>query len=110
MADDLTPGTTDLDTPAGEALQTRRRAGGRAAHERSRLPQQRPWSQPRLRYQPTEVISADELESIHQASLRLLAETGMDFLDPDARAALAAAGAETSPDSQRVRFDPAMLA
>jgi trimethylamine--corrinoid protein Co-methyltransferase len=98
-----------MDTAAGEALQTRRRAGGRAAHERSRLPQQRPWSQPRLRYQPTEVISADELESIHQASLRILAETGMDFLAPDARAALAAAGAETSPDSQRVRFDPAMV-
>ena len=87
----------------------RRRAGGRAGHERSRLPPQRPWAQPRLRFRPTEILSADEIESIHQASLRVLSELGMDFLDPDAREALRAAGAETSPDSQRVRFDPAMV-
>lgn len=100
---------TDLDTPAGDALVTRRRAGGRAAHERSRLPQQRPWAQPRLPYEPTAVISADELESIHLASLRVLAETGMDFLDPQARSVLEAAGAQVEPGGQRVRFDPAMV-
>jgi trimethylamine---corrinoid protein Co-methyltransferase len=100
---------TDMDTPAGEALQTRRRAGGRAAHERSRLPQQRPFAQPRMPYAPTAVISADELESIHVASLRVLAETGMDFLDPDAREHLRRAGAEVETDGQRVRFDPAMV-
>ena len=76
---------TDLDTPAGEALIGRRRAGGRAAHERSRLPQQRPFRQPRMPYEPTRAISDDELDAIHRASLRVLAETGMDFLDPDSR-------------------------
>jgi trimethylamine--corrinoid protein Co-methyltransferase len=60
-------------------------------------------------YGPTEVLSADEIESIHQASLRVLSELGMDFLDADAREALRAAGAETSPDTQRVKFDPAMV-
>ena len=50
----------------------RRRSGGRPTGERSRLPQQRPWAQPRMRYRPTEVVSADELESIHVASLRVL--------------------------------------
>ena len=34
---------------------------------------------------PTEVVSADELESIHDASLRILAEIGMNFLDAEAR-------------------------
>jgi trimethylamine--corrinoid protein Co-methyltransferase len=99
---------TDLDSTAGQALQ-RRRSGGRAGHERSRLPPQRPWAQPRMRYGPTQVLSADEIESIHRASLRVLAELGMDFLDADAREALRAAGAETSPDTQRVKFDPAMV-
>src|SRR5256885_15769899 len=75
--------------PAGER---RRRQGGRATGERSRLPQQRPWAQPRIRYRPTEVVSADELESIHDASLRVLEEIGMDFLDEEARDLLAAAG------------------
>ncbi len=46
------------------AAQGRRR--GRERHgsgaDRSRLPAQRPFSQPRLRYRPTEVVSVDELE------------------------------------------------
>ncbi|MEJ7697027.1 MAG: trimethylamine methyltransferase family protein [Candidatus Limnocylindrales bacterium] len=46
---------------------------------------------------------------MHVASLRVLSEIGMDFLDPDARELLRAAGAQTSPDDQRVRFDPDMV-
>ena len=56
-------------------------------------PQQPPWAQPRMRYRPTEILSADELESIHTGSLRVLSEIGMDFLDADAREVLRAAGA-----------------
>ena len=63
-----------------------------------------------MRYAPTEAVSADELESIHEASLRILEEIGMDFLDPDARALLAAAGARVEAGSERVRFDRAMVA
>ncbi|HEY8800364.1 MAG TPA: trimethylamine methyltransferase family protein, partial [Candidatus Limnocylindrales bacterium] len=92
--------------PAGER---RRRHGGRATGERSRLPQQRPWAQPRMRYRPTEVVSADELESIHDASLRILEEIGMDFLDEGARDLLTAAGARVEPGTQRVRFDRDMV-
>jgi trimethylamine--corrinoid protein Co-methyltransferase len=96
------------EAPTGEVA-PRRRSGGRAGHERSRLPQQRPWQQPRIRHAPTELLSADELESIHTASLRVLAEIGMDFLDEGARDVLRTAGADVQPDSQRVRFDPAMV-
>ncbi len=60
-----------------------------------------------MRYRPTEVVSADELESIHHASLRILAEIGMNFLDAGSRERLAAAGA--SVDGDRVRFDPDMV-
>jgi trimethylamine---corrinoid protein Co-methyltransferase len=103
-----------VDPAAGSSAETgarRRRAGGREGHGgRSSLPQQRPWAQPRLRYAPTKVVSEDELESIHDASLRVLEEIGMDFLDPDARELLRAAGASVDLGSERVRFDRAMVA
>ena len=75
----------------------------------SRLPVQRPFAQPRMIYRPTEVVSADELEAIHDASLRILAEIGMDFLDPESRDLLAAAGAKVESGSNRVRFDPELV-
>ncbi len=99
---------TPAEMPTGEVA-PRRRGGGRAGHERSRLPQQRPWQQPRIPYEPVRVLSDDEIESIHQASLRVLSEIGMDFLDEGARDLLKAAGAEVTPGSERVRFDPAMV-
>ena len=80
MPDVTDPEPTDSDRPT-----PRRRSGGREGHARSPLPPQRPWAQPRIRYRPTEVLSADELESIHVGSLRVLAEIGMDFLDAEAR-------------------------
>jgi trimethylamine--corrinoid protein Co-methyltransferase len=93
----------------GHDLARRRRSGGREGHERHLLPQQRPWAQPRMRYRPTGVVSADELEAIHVASLRVLEEIGMDFLEPESRELLRAAGARVEPGSERVRFDPAMV-
>ncbi|MGI9029982.1 MAG: trimethylamine methyltransferase family protein, partial [Ilumatobacteraceae bacterium] len=84
-----------------------RRRGRRGGGERPRVPVQRPFAQPRLHYRPTEVVSADELESIHQASLRVLSEIGMNFLDPESRELLQAAGAAV--DDERVRFDPEMV-
>ncbi len=73
------------------------RAGGR-----SKLPPQRPHSQPRLRYAPTEVVSADELEHIHLSSLRVLQEIGMDVLNPEARDIFVAAGGVA--DGERIRI------
>ena len=87
----------------------RRRRTGRAVGERSRLPQQRPWAQPRMRYQPTDGVSADELESIHVASLQILEEIGMDFLDAEARDLLGSAGAQVESGTERVRFEPGMV-
>jgi trimethylamine--corrinoid protein Co-methyltransferase len=102
---------TDPPDPATGADEPgrRRRGGGREGHARSALPQQRPWGQPHLRYPPTAVVSADELEAIHAASLRVLAEIGMDILDPDARELLRSAGADVVPGAARVRFDPDMV-
>ena len=60
-----------------------------------------------MRFDPIRAVSDDELESIHQASLRVLTETGIDFLDGTARRQLADAGADV--DDNRVRFDPELV-
>ena len=60
-----------------------------------------------MRFDPIRAVSDDELESIHQASLRVLAETGIAFLDGTARRQLADAGADV--DDNRVRFDPELV-
>ena len=70
---------------------------------------QLPWRLVENPYQPIEVISADQLEQIHHASLRILAEIGMDFLHPEALSILSEAGADVSTGTERVRFDPAWI-
>ena len=60
-------------------------------------------------YRPIEVISDDQVEAIHVASLRILADIGMDFLHPEALDILGQGGADVAVGSQRVRFDPALI-
>jgi trimethylamine--corrinoid protein Co-methyltransferase len=63
-----------------------------------------PWRHYRNPYKPIEVLSADQIEAIHESSLKVLEEIGMDFLDEEALAILKSAGAEVQPGTQRVRF------
>ncbi|MGB5760514.1 MAG: trimethylamine methyltransferase family protein [Acidimicrobiales bacterium] len=92
---------------------TGRRSGGRAASlrrsngERSAIIEQPPISLHRRWFEPTRAVSDDELEAIHLASLTVLAETGIDVLNSQARRLLAEQGAGVSGD--RVRFDPEMV-
>jgi len=87
----------------------RRRGGARAnpgAGGGAIIPQL-PRRKVKRAFPPTQIISADEVESIHHASLKVLAEIGMDFMLPEARDMWQKAGAKI--DGERVRFDPAML-
>src|SRR5271166_4330442 len=84
----------------------RRRRGGESAA--GSAPAQPP-AQPKSPFAPLELISKDELESIHQAALTVLSEIGIDFLHDGARALLRQAGADVDPGSQRVRFDAALI-
>ena len=68
-----------------------------------------PWRQLRNTRAPVEVLSADEVEAIHRASLRVLAEAGLRVADREARDLLAAAGAEVDRAEEIVRFDPALI-
>ena len=96
--------------PSTEAPHAARR-GGRTARggRRSGPIAQKPFRQPRRRFPAMSIISADELEAIHNASLSVLEEIGMDFLNAEARDILKSAGADLRPDSLRVRFDRGLI-
>src|SRR4051812_23468451 len=63
---------------------------------------QLPWSQPRMTMEPSRILSDDHLEAIHQKSLRVLEEIGMDILHPEARDILARAGAIVCDERVRI--------
>jgi trimethylamine--corrinoid protein Co-methyltransferase len=66
---------------------------------------QLPWRQPVNVFAPLEVLSADQVEQIHLASLTLLENYGMRVLHEGARKMLAQAGADVNHDTEMVRFD-----
>ena len=80
----------------------RREAGGIA---------QAPFAQPSLDFPPMRVLSDDQVEAMHLASYRVLSETGINFMLPEACHALKSAGAdvENGGEGPRVRFDAAFL-
>ena len=60
----------------------RRRAGGR---DRNAGPAQLPWRDVRSPFPPLGVLSGDELEHVHEASLTVLEDLGMEVLGEHAR-------------------------
>ncbi|NND91171.1 MAG: trimethylamine methyltransferase family protein [Granulosicoccus sp.] len=90
---------------------------GRSGRSRGRSPEteagafaQRPFRQPRRgRMRAVELASADEVEALHDSSLRLLRDTGIAVLHDQARAMMIAAGATGDSDGVRVRFDPELV-
>ncbi len=77
----------------------RRSDGEPAASEPIR---QLPWGQPRRPFPAMEIVSADQLEAVHMASLQVLEDIGMDVILPAARDIFARAGA--SIEGERVRL------
>ncbi len=67
---------------------------------------QAPYGQKKNPFQPMSIFSEDEIESIHQASLKVLCDTGMDIQSPRAVEILKREGAMIGSDGRRVRFDP----
>jgi len=88
-------------------LQTSRRRKRRTAGvpEKTSLP----WKQIRNGLPPIEPLSSDEIESIHQASLRVLAELGMNVTDTEARKIYAEGGARVDNPEEMVYLDPEMV-
>ncbi len=95
--------------PGGEPVRKRRGGRSRTAAAKKTAIEQPPFTHHQRPFDPVRVVSDDELEAIHDASLTILRDTGIDVLEPDARARLVAAGATGSDDSDRIRFDPDMV-
>ena len=70
---------------------------------------QLPWRDIVNNYPRLEILSADQVEAIHLASMDLLENQGMRVLHAGARGMLAKAGATVDNDNQMVRFDRAMI-
>lgn len=70
---------------------------------------QKPFKQPQNPYPPQSVVSEDELEQIHEASLDVLENIGIDFMNEEAKAILKNAGADVDPDSDRVKLDRGLV-
>jgi trimethylamine--corrinoid protein Co-methyltransferase len=68
---------------------------------------QLPWRRLLNPFRPLEILSADQVEAIHAASLRILAEVGVECLGDRALDAFAGAGASVDRSTRRVRLDPA---
>lgn len=88
---------------------TPRRSGGRRSARMTQRQSglsfaQLPPDQRRHTMRPVDIVSADQLEQIHETSLQVLEEIGMDFIHEGAKDILRAKGAEVSKDSDRVRF------
>ncbi|CAB4362242.1 unannotated protein [freshwater metagenome] len=62
-----------------------------------------------MRLNHTEVISADEIEAIHEASLTILERIGMEFFCPESRSIMREAGADVDESNGRVRIPRELL-
>lgn len=70
---------------------------------------QLPWKTLRYQHAPHELLSSDAIETIHQAGLSILQETGMAILCTNARQRFSAAGFEVNHGSNLVRFDSKLV-
>jgi trimethylamine---corrinoid protein Co-methyltransferase len=68
-----------------------------------------PWRQIVNPLAPVEILSADQVETIHRASLRILEEIGMEVLGDRALDLLGRAGATIDQGRRNVRLDGAMV-
>jgi trimethylamine--corrinoid protein Co-methyltransferase len=89
-----------MTTPEASRRRPRRTAGG---------VRQLPWRRLVNPYRPIEILSADQVEMVHVASLRILDEIGMEVLGARALDALATAGARVDRETRMVRLDPAQV-
>ena len=70
---------------------------------------QRPFQTLRNPYEPLEIISSDQIETIHQASLKILRDIGLRVESPTALKFLNDVRADIDWDSKLVRFDPDLV-
>ncbi len=71
---------------------------------------QKPWEIAERQFAPADILSADQIEDIHRATLQILERTGVHFMGKRARDFLAGKpGVRVDESSEIVRFDPDMV-
>ncbi|THV15515.1 trimethylamine methyltransferase family protein [Rhizobium rhizophilum] len=96
---------TEAHSAGGER---RRRTGGRGG-DRSRTGVAGKYRNLVNRLTKTELLDPAALDDMHEASLTILEEIGMDIMLPEARAIMKAHGAHVTEGSDRVRFDRGLI-
>ncbi|MEY3081904.1 MAG: hypothetical protein RJA94_1889 [Pseudomonadota bacterium] len=76
----------------------------RAARSAAKGPAQRAFSVGHYSMPPLMPLSGEAIEAIHQASLTILEEIGVDLMSPTMREIAARNGADVRPGEERVRF------
>lgn len=82
-----------------------RRAKAQAEGPRKLLDEQLPWQMPRYFDRPTEPLSADQIEAIHEASLDVIEQIGIRFLNETALDHLQRAGCSIDRSDMNVKMD-----
>ncbi|MGI9465472.1 MAG: trimethylamine methyltransferase family protein, partial [Aestuariivirgaceae bacterium] len=85
-----------------QATPARRRVGRKRTESVAKGVDQLAWKQPRRHFKPVDFVSADELEAIHAASLKVLEELGLEIVNDEACEILRKAGARV--DGHHVRI------
>jgi trimethylamine---corrinoid protein Co-methyltransferase len=86
---------------------SRRRGGRRPAPTGLR---QLPWRAITNPMRPLEILDPEQIEAIHDTSMRILEEVGIEFMGASARDLFARAGARVDPSSGLVRMDRGLVA
>ncbi|RWX78742.1 methyltransferase [Neorhizobium lilium] len=107
MSEITTP--TSLENAAAASVPERRRRTGGRSGERHRNTGTTKYQKLVNSLAKTEILSPEALEDIHEASLTVLEEIGMDVILPEARDRMKAAGADVTQGSNRVRFDRGLI-
>ena len=107
MSDILDPNPAAIDQPPAAGGRSRR-GGGRGA-ERSRKAPAASYLNIKNTLARTEMLTPEALDDIHNASLQVLEEIGVDVMLPEAREIMRAAGADVRAGTERVRFDRGLI-
>ena len=91
-------------TPEETPSPKRRRGGGRSANQRGKGPaiNQLDWVIPVNSDHPTEPLSQEGVQKLHETAMRILEEIGIDFLHEEARQIFKKAGCKIN--GERVYF------
>lgn len=90
-------------------VERRRRTGGRGGDRSRKVSGPSKYLNLVNTIAKSSVLSEEGLDAIHEASLTILEEIGMDVILPEARERMKAAGADVTPGTDRVRFDRGLI-